>query len=242
MATFRLCQERGRKHIYKESKSTEIHHKPKRLGDHCAFLFVKLLRFFADSFFAKRYGHRVIVLETIAAIPGMVGGSLLHLRSLRRMEDDHGWIKTLLDEAENERMHLMTFVQIVKPTLFERFLVILAQAFFYLLYLLLYIISQRTAHRAVGYLEEEAVSSYTQYLDLIDRGTVRNVPAPGIAIKYWGLPENATLRDVIIAVRRDEMKHRDINHCMADKIANEPCSIEEGTDGLRKYINRQSPQ
>ena len=40
---------------------------------------------------------------------------LRHLRSLRRMNRDHGWIHTLLEEAENERMHLLTFVQLKQP-------------------------------------------------------------------------------------------------------------------------------
>ena len=90
------------------------HHNPENLSDRFALIFVKFLRFFADTFFAKRYGHRAVVLETVAAVPGMVAGALRHLRALRRMEDDHGWIRVLLDEAENERMHLMTFIHIVK--------------------------------------------------------------------------------------------------------------------------------
>ena len=35
---------------------------------------------------------------------------------LRRFEDDRGWIKTLFDEAQNERAHLMTFPHLAKPT------------------------------------------------------------------------------------------------------------------------------
>ena len=73
------------------------------------------------------YRDRAIVLETVAAVPGMVGGALQHLRSLRRLEDDGGLIRKLLDEAENERMHLMTFVQIARPTQFERLLILLGQ-------------------------------------------------------------------------------------------------------------------
>ena len=84
------------------------HFEPKNLSDKVALSFTKFLRFLADTFFKKRYGHRAVVLETIAAVPGMVAGMILHLKSLRKMEDDRGWIKTLLDEAENERMHLMT--------------------------------------------------------------------------------------------------------------------------------------
>jgi hypothetical protein len=42
-------------------------------------------------------------------------GMIRHLRSLRTMKRDHGWIPTLLEEAENERMHLMTFIKIKQP-------------------------------------------------------------------------------------------------------------------------------
>jgi len=56
-----------------------------------------------------------MLLETVAAVPGMVGGMLLHLKSLRRFEHSGGWIKALLEEAENERMHLMTFIELSQP-------------------------------------------------------------------------------------------------------------------------------
>lgn len=180
---------------------------------------VKLLRFFADALFAGRYGHRAIVLETVAAVPGIVAGALQHLRALRRMESDRGWIRTLIDEAENERMHLMTFIHIARPTQFERLLVLVAQVVFYTLFFLLYLVSARTAHRFVGYLEEEAVHSYTEYLAGVDDGTYRNVAAPRIAIDYWKLPPDACLRDVIMAVRADEAHHRDVNHEFADALA-----------------------
>jgi hypothetical protein len=38
------------------------------------------------------------------------------------------------------------------------------------------------------------------------------VPAPAIAIDYWRLPANATLKDVVTVVRADEAHHRDVNH------------------------------
>jgi ubiquinol oxidase len=71
-----------------------------------------------------------VVLETVAAVPGMVGGVLQHLKALRRFRDDQGWIRELLDEAENERMHLMAFIEIAKPSLFERVLILIAQGVF----------------------------------------------------------------------------------------------------------------
>lgn len=191
-------------------------HTPSGFSDRVAFGLTKMLRFFADSFFAKRYGHRAVVLETVAAVPGMVGGMVRHMRSLRRLEDDKGWIHTLLSEAENERMHLMTFIEIARPSWFERMIILAAQAIFFTGFFLLYVISGRTAHRLVGYFEEEAVYSYSEYLREVDSGRLENVPAPTIAIEYWQLQPDATLRDVIIAVRDDEAGHRDVNHRFAD--------------------------
>ena len=195
------------------------HHEPDGLADRFALALTKLLRFIADTFFARRYGHRAVVLETIAAVPGMVGGALQHLRALRRMESDGGWIHTLLEEAENERMHLMTIIHIAKPSRLERLLVLVAQGVFYNLFFLLYLISSKTAHRVVGYFEEEAVYSYTEYLKAIDDGTIANVAAPQIAIDYWKLAADARLRDVIMAIRADEAHHRDVNHGFADALA-----------------------
>ncbi len=192
------------------------HHDPENLSDQFALFFVKVLRFFADTFFAKRYGHRAIVLETVAAVPGMVGGALQHLRALRRMEDDQGWIRVLLDEAENERMHLMTFIHIAKPSGLERLLVLFTQGVFYNFFFVLYLITPKTAHRIVGYFEEEAVVSYTQYLEEIDAGKHENVPAPQIAIDYWNLPADARLRDVVLVIRDDEAGHRNVNHEFAN--------------------------
>ena len=199
-----------------------VHHDPTGFSDRVALGFTKFLRFCADTFFAKRYGHRAIVLETVAAVPGMVGGTIQHLNSLRRMVDDDGWIRTLMEEAENERMHLMTFVQIAQPTTFERLAIMVAQWIFYVGFFLLYLISSRTAHRVVGYFEEEAVISYTLYLQEIEEGRSPNVPAPAIAKHYWKLPDDATLRDVVLLVRADEAHHRDINHGFASKLAGLP--------------------
>jgi ubiquinol oxidase len=194
-------------------------HRPRTFSDRVAFSFTSILRFLADTFFAKRYGHRAVVLETIAAVPGMVGATLQHLKSLRHMRGDGGWIHTLLEEAENERMHLMTFVEIAKPTLLERWLILFAQGVFYNSFFLLYLVSSRTAHRVVGYFEEEAIVSYTEYLAEIESGRTENVAAPQIAIDYWKLKPDARLKDVVIAVRADEAGHRDVNHGFADKLA-----------------------
>ncbi len=195
------------------------HHAPRDIHDRIALRIVKAMRVVADSFFAKRYGHRAVVLETVAAVPGMVGGLLQHLKALRHIRDDRGWIKVLIDEADNERMHLMTFIQIAEPSRVERLIIMTTQAVFYNVYFWLYLFAPRTAHRIVGYLEEEAVVSYTHYLAEIDAGRIENVPAPQIAKDYWNLPDDARLRDVVLVIRADEEGHRDVNHDFANQIA-----------------------
>tara|TARA_B100001057_G_scaffold397195_1_gene407247 strand:+ start:43 stop:609 length:567 start_codon:yes stop_codon:yes gene_type:complete len=172
----------------------------------------KFFRFIADTFFAKRYGHRAVVLETVAGVPGMVAGMWLHLKSLRKMKT--GWgpqIREMLDEAENERMHLMFFIEIAKPNQLERILVLIAQLIFMLFYFLVYIVDFRTAHRMIAYFEEEAVKSYTEYLKLVESGEVENIPAPQLAIDYYGMESDAKLSDLIIKVRADEEHHSKIN-------------------------------
>jgi len=189
------------------------------ISDRVAYGLTMSFRWFADTFFAKRYGHRAVVLETVAGVPGMVAGMWNHLRSLRKMQpDERGWIKTLLDEAENERMHLMIFIEIAKPNIFERLLIMFAQFVFWHFYFVLYVLFPKTAHRMVGYFEDQAVISYTQYLEEIDSGRIENIEAPNIAKDYYGLHYDATLRDVVIAVRTDEQGHADVNHSMADQL------------------------
>jgi len=201
---------------------TLAHHAPQDLSDRFALAATRLMRALADLFFARRYGHRAVVLETVAAVPGMVGATATHLQCLRRMVDDDGWIRTLMEEAENERMHLMTFVRIAQPSAFERLLILLAQWIFYIGFFGLYLVSRRTAHRLVGYFEEEAVISYTAYLEEIDAGRAANVEAPEIARQYWKLPADATLRDVVLVVRADEAHHRGVNHSFASELAHQP--------------------
>ena len=218
------------------------HFEPKNLSDKVALLFTKFLRLLADTFFKKRYGHRAVVLETVAAVPGMVAGMLLHLKSLRKMEDDKGWIKILLDEAANERMHLMTFIEIAKPTFLERLIIMIAQFIFIIMYMIIFIISQRTAHRIVGYFEEEAVISYTEYLKELENGKIQDQAAPEIAINYWNLPLHSTLKDVVKAIRDDEASHRDVNHSFASildgrKINNQNKDHKFSNYNKKKIIN-----
>ena len=193
--------------------------KTSSISDAFAYSMTKFFRLVADSFFSKRYGHRAVVLETVAGVPGMVAGVWMHFKSLRAMKAGYGeQIREMLDEAENERMHLMFFIEIAKPNMLERFLVLSAQVVFGLFYLFMYVFFTRTAHRMIGYFEDEAVRSYTEYLELVESGKVENTPAPHLAIGYYKLGTDAKLSDLIRCVRADEQHHSETNHEYANNL------------------------
>ena len=192
-----------------------------KVSDVFAYSMTKFFRLIADSFFFKRYGHRAVVLETVAGVPGMVAGVWMHFKSLRKMKAGYGeQIREMLSEAENERMHLMFFIEIAKPNVIERFIVLSSQLIFGVFYLFMYTFFTRTAHRMIGYFEDEAVSSYTEYLKMVESGEVENTPAPHIAINYYNLGADARLSDLIKCVRADEQHHSEINHNYANKLQN----------------------
>ncbi|KAG8716184.1 hypothetical protein FRC09_015991 [Ceratobasidium sp. 395] len=236
-----------------------LHRVPDCAGDKIAYKLVKLCRWGFDFFSGYkckpippgskmtlaqlRSGRyimtesewltRIVFLETVAGVPGMVAATIRHLRSLRLMRRDAGWIHTLLEEAENERMHLMTFMSLKKPSIWFRGLILAAQGVFYNAFFLGYLISPKSAHRFVGFLEEEAVVTYTKCIAEIESGRLpewKVKPAPQIAIDYWRLPTSATLLDVIKAVRADESAHRFVNHSLANLKHNDdlnPFAISE---------------
>lgn len=167
----------------------------------------------------KAWLRRILFLESIAGVPGMVAATLRHLQSMRLMRRDSGWIHTCLEEAENERMHLMTFMTLRKPGLFFRAIVLGAQGVFYNLFFLAYMISPKICHRFVGHLEEEAVYTYTKCINQLEDGLIpewKDMPAPEISLDYWRLPPDSTLLDVMYAVRSDETTHRFVNHSLAN--------------------------
>jgi hypothetical protein len=115
-------------------------------------------------------------------------------------------------------MHLLTFLQLKQPGPVMRGFVFLSQGIFFNFFFLSYLVSPRFCHRLVGYLEEEAVKTYTETLKLIDGGffeSWKTLRPPPIAVKYWRMNDSATMRDLILQVRADENHHREVNHCLA---------------------------
>eukprot|EP01060_Flectonema_neradi_P007367 TRINITY_DN15122_c0_g1_i1.p1 TRINITY_DN15122_c0_g1~~TRINITY_DN15122_c0_g1_i1.p1 ORF type:complete len:323 (+),score=57.27 TRINITY_DN15122_c0_g1_i1:53-970(+) len=215
--------------ILKKESEVANHHKPKGFMDRVIHMVVQgcyhgfnLITGFSKSDpTPKSLIYRVLILESIAGCPGMVAAGVRHFRSLRRMERDGGWIHTLLEEAENERMHLLVFMRMFQPGLATRGAVILLQAVVVSVLTALYCIKPAWVHRFVGYLEETAVQTYLTIIDRLQDPTKqlhkewKDLKAPEIAKSYWRLPEDAMFLDVIKQICADEMHHRDVNHAFA---------------------------
>jgi len=208
-----------------ECDSVEITHvKPQGFTAKAAYATVWCLRRAYDvgtgyTFYKSEAAvlRRIIILETVAGLPGMIGGLIRHFRSLRTGKADYGWIHSLLEEAENERMHLMIAMSMRNFGLPVRAVVIAAQAIVGTFYALMYTISPKYCHSFVGYLEEEAVKTYTSVLELMDKGKLPglHMTAHKAAMDYYHLPLDATFRDIITNIRADEAHHRQLNHCLA---------------------------
>ena len=206
-----------------------VHRDCKTWSDKAAYGLVRTARWWMDLFSGYRHDEtkpyqmnsrkwfvRFIFLETIAAVPGMTAGMLRHFRSLRRLERDNGWIETMLEDAYNERMHLLTFMKMAEPGWFMKMMILGAQGVFANAFFLAYLASPAVCHRFVGYLEEEATNTYTLAIADLDKGHMpewEHLQAPDIAVKYWNMPEgHRSMRDLLLYVRADEAKHREIHH------------------------------
>jgi demethoxyubiquinone hydroxylase (CLK1/Coq7/Cat5 family) len=214
-----------------EDLNIELTHvPPNSLSDKSALFAVKCVRMVFDtatmwnlgSITKEKILNRAIFLETIAAIPGMVAAIIRHFRSLRNMARDGGMLNMFLEEANNERMHLLTFIRMKEPGYLFRAAVVGAQFGFGTFFLAAYMISPKWCHRFVGYIEEEACHTYTTILDEMadapagsELAAWKDEAAPKIAKAYWHLGERGTVHDVMMAVRADEAEHRDVNHAVS---------------------------
>lgn len=228
----------GKSHGFYTEEELDVkvtHVEPVGIRDSLAYGAVKAFRFFFDTatgwrndnINTKNILNRVIYLETVAAVPGMVAAIVRHFKSLRTMERDGGLLQMFLEEANNERMHLLTFVRLKDPSTLFRAAVIGGQFGFGIAFLTAYIISPKFCHRFVGYIEEEAVDTYTKIIKAIEVAPEDSElaqwkydRAPKIAISYWKLGEEGTVLDLVKAVRADEAEHRDVNHLV--------CGMKEG--------------
>mmetsp|Transcript_24585 Transcript_24585/g.73799 ORF Transcript_24585/g.73799 Transcript_24585/m.73799 type:complete len:389 (-) Transcript_24585:46-1212(-) len=164
---------------------------------------------------------RLIILESFAGVPGFVAAGFRHFYSLRTLKRDHGSIYTFLEEAENERMHLLVCMKMFDAGLVTRALVIAAQFGMTPFLMATYMVHPGAMHRFVGYLEETAVQTYANLVEKTQTpGTQlheawHGLDAPDIAKAYWKLDADASWCETLKHMLADESHHRDVNHTFA---------------------------
>jgi len=191
---------------------------------------------------------RLIVLESFAGVPGFLAAGFRHFYSLRTLQRDHGAIFTFLEEAENERMHLLVCLKMFDANPITKALVIAAQVSMVPFLAAVYAAHPPAMHRFVGYLEETAVETYANVIDHVDTpGTHLHrdwaeLEAPEVAKTYWALDEDATWRDTLGHILADEAHHRDVNHTFATLGPNDPNPfVREHMDNFNAAVVRRAP-
>jgi ubiquinol oxidase len=207
---------------------------PARVGDHAAIVLVRLQRWVADRFARERYLHRATVLKVVAPCPAFAAAVVKHFSCLVRGRENTT-ARTLLSEAENHQQHLHILMQLAKPNPAEIVAIYVCQVVQFFIYLTLFTVAPRFAHRLVGYTLEESAVMYTHMINDIDAGKVGELPGgrlPDSAFKYWGMslhtPDEASMspsdeppvgwsvRHLALLIRADEMEHRDNHHKAAN--------------------------
>jgi ubiquinol oxidase len=204
-------------------------HKPKTVSDHIMATIMKTM-YHSFNFITgykevdpspKSIEWRLIILESVAGVPGFVGAGFRHFHSLRTLQRDHGMIFTLLEEAENERMHLLTCLKMFEASFVTRFLVVTAQMALTPFLMVLYTVHPGSMHRFVGYLEETAVHTYANIVHHTETEGMQlhtawaALQAPEIAVSYWQLPVGERMWvDTLKRMLADESHHRDVNHSL----------------------------
>lgn len=117
-------------------------------------------------------------------------------------------------------MHLLTFLSMAEPGWFMKIMVLGAQGVFFNAFFISYLVCPRICHRFVGYIEEEAVRTYTFAIQDIEKGRLpewHDLEAPELTIRYWKMPEgHRKMIDLLLYIRADEAKHCEVNHTFAN--------------------------
>lgn len=130
----------GRNHVWEkeeiqERMDTLYKHTPVTMADKIMHkimygsyvTFNALTRFNVQNPSPQSCVWRLILLESVAGVPGFLAASHRHFSAIRHLKRDFGWINTLLEEAENERMHLMICMKMFDAGLITRAVVVAAQ-------------------------------------------------------------------------------------------------------------------
>ena len=146
-------------------------------------------------------------------------------------------------------MHLLTFMKMSEPGWFMKTMIMGAQGVFFNALFVTYLISPKITHRFVGYLEEEAVHTYTRCIREIEQGDLPKwsdpkFQIPELAITYWHMPEGKrTMRDLILYIRADEAVHRGVNHTLSNLNQKEDPNpfVSDYKAGAGEHMHKPNP-
>lgn len=272
-------------------KAPLTHAIPLRLSDRLSIRFVKFMRWFGDKLYGEQFLHRAVMLKHLACVPSLSIATVDFLRVLFRGNDfarakrgilpvvgvsgngDLGgelrMARALWSVVENHCMHCDVLAAVSPPSWLNRSLILFFFVVEYLSFVVITLFSPRFSHRFAGYLSEEASVAFTHMINDIDVGKVSDIPAPHIAVRYWGIEGSsavlstptsetnnergregeekkadvdgvptaagggggavATLRDVVLLIRADEMDHRDFHHRVAEELECQKLRRGKGT-------------
>jgi hypothetical protein len=159
-----------------------------------------------------------LFLETIAVVPGIVATIVRYAKDFLGIDHDKDWLYTTIQESQVERIHLLSWMELYNPNVIVRMLILGMQTMVFWMVMLCYILSPSFCHRFVGYLEELTLEKYTDLVAEVDDSrlsTWATQEAPLVAKDYWKMKDDANIRDMLLELRADEARHRDINHTFA---------------------------
>ncbi|KAK7497595.1 hypothetical protein BaRGS_00011235 [Batillaria attramentaria] len=209
-----------------QAKGIKEHHEPHGPMERAAFQTAQFLRGLLDNIAGYEpvpvhAGKKIQkdVAQAVSCVTTAQAARAQHVRSMWKGEPDNGWCRALLLESDNERVHLLTALKITHANRLVRMGIITLQSVVSPFSFIAYVMCPKYCHRLYEYLQEESIKIYTQCIEDIEEGSMdlwKNQVAPTIAKKYWHLKDDATVEDVLKAIRADEDKHRCTHHMLAN--------------------------
>lgn len=191
-------------------------HHPHSLSDYLSRSTVGTSRGVVKKIGKKSYVTSSIIANTILSSLSMVLANSLHQKIVFHGDKNRDEIEDLLCEANDTHFHVLVCRDLVEPKKSILVWTYLLRGLAIFLFRALAYLSPKAGHRTLGYMYEKSVIDYTNWIEAIEAGDITNVEASKMAIGYYELAENSMLTDVLMAMRGDNIKYRDIEHGYAD--------------------------
>ncbi|CAL5228153.1 g11233 [Coccomyxa viridis] len=183
--------------------------------------------------------RRLVLLESIAPVLGSTAAMAAYAKALWSLQQDARYLQAFQQESDNARAHLVALLS-VSPSAAQKLLVLLNQVLLAPPYALAFALAPRVCHAFVSTLSGLTGEALSDALVDLDAGKapawdVQSLPAPVLA--YWGLPEGASMRSVLLVMRADVNARMIINQGADFKTL----SLNGELSSLEEYFNEEDP-